>query len=185
MEAFYEWADNSVFVKGHLIFQQPPQNLFKYVAQTWVNMEPEMPTGNSWWALFKHLFPFFPHCRLSVAPFMAAPPTHFGWKKASTRHTYCEISCTDMHCFISFLPLGSCKHTSDSQWQLSCQHGVGQHQSWEAGQVRGYSHSRRILIVRVWICNVHTSHFLNALGAERYSDPHFKIQNVFFRVHLC
>lgn len=116
---------------------------------------------------------------------MAAPPTQSGWKKASTSHTYCEVSCTDMHCLISFLPLGSRKHTSDSQWQLSCQHGVGEHQSWEARQVRGYLHSVRILRERVWICTVHTGHFLNAVGTERYSEPHFKIQNLFFLDHLC
>lgn len=153
-----------VWVKGHWIFQQPPQNLLKNVAQTWVNMEPQMPTRNPCWALFKHLLSFFS----SLPSFMAAPLTQSGWKKASTCHTYCEVSCTDMHCLISFLPLGSRKHTSDSQWQLSCQHGVGQHQSWEAGQIIGYSHSGR---VHVWICTVHTGHFLNAVGTERYSDP--------------
>lgn len=83
----------------------------------WSNMEPDGTNiqylicflSESWLQAV-----FFPLLSPTVALHMAVGRTQSAWKKTSTQHTYCKFSCTDMHCLICVLTLGSCEHMSDS-----------------------------------------------------------------------
>lgn len=167
------WMGRSfcVWVKGHLIFQQPPQNLLKNVAQMLVNMKPQMPTCNPWWALFKHLlsFPVDPSWQLlwhGLAERKYPQATHIVRSPAQICTVWipsCHLAPVSTHLIHSDschanMVLASTK--AERQGKSEATRTVGE-------CVCGYVLYIPAIFSMQWVQK----------GIRKVSDPHFKIQN--------